>query len=137
MLEGHKAIPFRLSRGLVKDNYCLVEVAVGGKESAQGLGGGLRAEAADEKLTERGITIGNRAYGFEYVEVANDGVLEDVDELVLSEGLEELARVFRRDDRGCGCGGGSVVGADNVAVLFGFALLAEIHGVAERGVIDG
>lgn len=136
VLEGHKAITFRLSCGLIEDNYGLVEVAVGGKESAKGLGGGLGAEATDEELTEGRITIGNGADGVENVEVSYGGVLEDVDELVLSEGLEELACVFRGDGCGCGCvcgGGGRVVGADNDAVLFGLAFLAEIHGVRKEG----
>ena len=53
--------------------------------------------------------------------MANDGVLEDVKELVVGEGLKEPASVFRDEIESRSGGGGD--GAITVAILFGFALL--------------
>lgn len=76
------------------DDDGLVELAEGGEEGAEGVGGGVGAEASDEELPEGGVLVGDGADGFEDVGVANDGVFEDVDELVLSKGLEEPPGVF-------------------------------------------
>ncbi|PON73816.1 LOW QUALITY PROTEIN: hypothetical protein TorRG33x02_248680 [Trema orientale] len=116
VLEGDEAVPFGLAGVLVEDNDGLVEVAVGGEEGAEGLGGGLGAEAADEELPEGGVAVREGAHSVEDVRVANDGVLEDVEELVVGEGVEEPASVFWGEIE-------SGRGGDAVAILFGFALL--------------
>ncbi|PON41345.1 hypothetical protein PanWU01x14_290140 [Parasponia andersonii] len=116
VLEGDEAVPFGLAGVLVEDDDGLVEVAVRGEEGAEGLGGGLGAEATDEELPEGGVAVGDEANGVEDVRVANDSVLEDVEELVVGERVEEPASVFRGEIES-GRGGGAV------AILFGFALL--------------
>ena len=49
--EGDEAVALRLAGGLVEYDDGLLEVAVGGEEGAEAVGGGVPAEAADEELT--------------------------------------------------------------------------------------
>lgn len=102
MAERDEAVALGFSCGLVEDDDGLVEVAVGGEDGSEGVGGGIAGEAADEELAEGGVTVGEGADGVEDVGVAEGGGLEEVEELVLGEGLEDLADVVG----GEGCDGG-------------------------------
>lgn len=83
VLEGDEAVAFGLAGVLVEDDDGLVEIAVGGEEGAEGVGCGLEAEAADEELAKGGLAVGDGADGVEDIGVPYDGVLEDVEELLL------------------------------------------------------
>lgn len=94
MFKSDEAVALGFSGGLVEDYDGLVELAEGGEDGAEGIGGGVGAEAADEELSEGEVSVGDGAQGFEDVRVANDGVFEDFYEMLVGHGLEELPKVF-------------------------------------------
>lgn len=122
MSKCDEAVAPRFSGDLIEDDNGLLELAVGGEQSAEALGGGVPAEASDEELALRGVEIGDRSDGVKDVHVAGDGLLEDVDELIRVESLNELASIFGGE---FGDGGG--VGVQNDAVLVQLSLLRWIH----------
>lgn len=104
MLESDEAVALALPRGLVEDDDGLLELAVGGEEGAEAVVGGVPAEAADEELAAGGVGVGDGAGGGAEVGVAEQGVLEEVEELVLGEALEHPAALVAGEG-GAGIGG--------------------------------
>lgn len=94
MLKRDEAVALGFSGGLIEDYDCLVKLAEGGEDGAEGIGGGVGAETADEELSESEVSVGDGAQRFEDVRVVNDGVFKDFYEMLVGHGLEELPKVF-------------------------------------------
>lgn len=130
MLKSNKPIPLGLPGPFIGNNNGFLDLSEGGEDSAEALGGGFPAEAADEELALSGVGVGDGADGVEDVGVAEEGGTEDRDELVFGEGFEDFVGVGGGEGAEMG-GVGEGGDGEGVAVAFDFALFGEIHGVAE------
>lgn len=93
MFHSYKAVAFAFTSGLIKNYDTFFDFAIRGEEGAELLCGGFPAEAADEELALGGVMVGDGSDGREDVGVAEDGGLDDGEELVVGEGGDEAASV--------------------------------------------
>lgn len=75
----------------VMDHDGLLEVAEGGEDGAEPIGGRLPPEAANEKLPLGKVAVCDGADSVEDASIVAHGLGDDDPELVLGEGLEDLA----------------------------------------------
>lgn len=93
MFESNETEAFAFSGGFVEDYDGFYKFSECGEEGAQVFGCGVPTEAAYEDFALRGVVVGDGSDGVENVQVFEGGALEDVEELVLSQGLHHFAYV--------------------------------------------
>ena len=111
MAEGDEPVTLALPGGPGNNNSGLLDLAVRREEGANGVSGGLRAEAADEELALALVAVGDSAdVGEDARLAAGHGGGDDVAELVEGEGVNDFTAIFRRQfDRRDGGGEGAVL----------------------------
>lgn len=92
MAEGDEPIDLALPSSPVDDDGSLLELAIGRKEGADGIGGGFRPKATDEELSLAAVTVGDGPdVGDDAGLAAEDSIGDDVAEPVERKGLDDLA----------------------------------------------
>ena len=90
----------------IRDANGFLEQTVSKGERTEHIVGGVPAEAANEELAVGGVAVGDGSDGAEDIEVANGSVLDYLEELFVSEGLDDFASVLDGELVGTGVGVG-------------------------------